>query len=66
MEELKIKKMIRDVFNDESLDDEDISMVVEEINKNELRSETEILKYLQWLKEEMSTRVIDDSEFDEE
>lgn len=66
MDELRIREMIKDYFKNELLDNEDFKLVIKEINKNKLKSEEEIVDYLNWLKKEMHKRVIDDSEFDED
>lgn len=65
MEELKMIKMIRDCFKNVQLDNEDVNLIINEINKNKLKFEKEIMDYLNWLKNEMIKRTIDDSEFDE-
>lgn len=58
-------KMIRDCFKNVQLDNEDVNLIINEINKNKLKFEKEIMDYLNWLKNEMIKRTIDDSEFDE-
>lgn len=65
MEDSKIIQMIKDFFKDEEIDEETMKDILLEIKSKKIKSEKEIISFLQRLKQEMDNFIIDDSEFDE-
>lgn len=65
MHDSKIIVIIKEIFKDEGLDDEDINAILASIKENNLKKESEIKEFLEELKEKAKDFIIDDSEFDE-
>lgn len=65
MSDSKITVIIKEIFKNESIDNEDINAMLESIKENNLKKESEIRRFLEELKKKIKNFIIDDSEFDE-